>query len=216
MIKAVIFDNDGVIVDSEPLHHLVEAQTIAGFGHKVAEDFFDRYVGIGMERMLDDWIERFQLPVSADELAKIHLQNLVTAFKQKVTLTPQIKKLISYLADHHYPMAVASSSTRELINVGLLKYQLKPYFAHIVSTDDVTRTKPNPEIFLTAAKRLGQAPENCLVIEDSAAGVTAAKAAGMYCVGYENPLSGDQNLTQADIRIREFSALINLFQEGTL
>jgi len=208
MIQAVIFDNDGVIVDSEPLHHLAEKQTMARYGVAITEDEFLKYVGIGTEQMFGDWIKKFQL-TAADptEMIERHQGTLMQLFIEQVQPTPNVVPFIQQLANKQYKLAVASSSQRALVEIGLRKYDLLNYFQVVVCADDVTNPKPDPELFLRAAEQLQVSPAGCLVIEDSAAGIQAAKAAGMYCVGYLNAHSGRQDLSAADIVVGDFGEI---------
>ncbi|MCI0512381.1 HAD family phosphatase [candidate division KSB1 bacterium] len=206
-LKAIIFDNDGVLVDSEPLHHLAEKMTLAHFGFDYSEADYSLYVGVGMHKMFGEWIRKYQLNVSPAQLSDLHEQNLIQIFQAKLQLTPNLLVFLQYLTFKKYQLAVASSSSRKLVTVGLTKWQLTPYFEVIVTGDEVQHTKPAPEIYLLAASRLGVAPHQCLAIEDSQVGMQAAKAAGMYGVGYHNPHCGPQDLSLADRIIYDFLEL---------
>lgn len=215
MIRAIIFDNDGVLVDSEPLHHRAEAATMRHYGAEIDEEDFKAYVGMSMARMLKDWIEKFQIKADIDEMIQFHESNLRKIFQEEVRPTPHVLQLVEYLRGKNYQMAVASSSSRGLVEVGLRKLGIFLLFDSILCGDEVTHLKPNPSIYLQTAKRLAVKPQDCLVIEDSNVGVRAAKAARMRCVGYRNASSGNQDLSQADVIISDFRDLIqngNLFQ----
>jgi len=207
MIQAVIFDNDGVIVDSEPLHHLAEKQTMARYGVEITEDEFLKYVGIGTEQMFGDWIKKFQLTADPTEMIERHQRTIMQLFAEQVQPTPNVIPFIQQLTDKKYKLAVASSSQRALVEIGLRKYDLLKYFQAVVCADDVTNPKPDPELFLLAAEQLQVRPAECLVIEDSSAGIKAAKAAGMYCVGYLNAHSGQQDLSAADVVVSDFGEI---------
>jgi HAD superfamily hydrolase (TIGR01509 family) len=207
MVKAVIFDNDGVLVDSEPLHHVAEKRTLARYGVDLNEEEFSLNVGIGWHKMLCEWIKKFNLPVTPDELQKIHEQNLVNIFLEQVEPTPNVIQFIENLLEDGYRLGVASSSSRIVVDTGLKKSNMLRYFETIVCSEDVKRTKPDPEIYLLAARQLGAKPAECFVIEDSSTGIKAAKAAGMICAGYRNENSGEQNLTQADLIFEDFRDL---------
>ena len=108
------------------------------------------------------------------------------------------------------PMAVASSSSLSIIDKVLDKLALREYFTLIATGDEVPASKPAPDIFLLAAQRLGCKPEACWVIEDSYNGVTAAKAAGMHCIGFYNPHSGNQDISAADHRIEHIAEAMGI------
>ena len=96
-------------------------------------------------------------------------------------------------------MAIASSSSPELIREVIRRLGIAKYFRELVSGDEVARPKPNPDVYLTAAKKIGADPSECVVLEDSHNGVLAAKSAGMFCIGFRSPHSGNQDLSTADI-----------------
>lgn len=216
MIKGVIFDNDGVIVDSEPLHHLAEQKTMAPFGVDITKEEYKNYVGVGTRKMFSDWILKFNLSLKPEDLIPHHDRNLIQIFQEQVEPTPGVVAFIKYLFQKKYPLAVASSSHRNLVQVGIIKHNLMQYFQSIITGDDVTHVKPAPDIFLLAAKKLNLAPANCLVIEDSSVGIQAAKAAGMFCAGYQNHNSGAQDLSKADIIFQDFAELIQIGNQFAL
>lgn len=114
---------------------------------------------------------------------------------------PYISELIVDLYKNNFSLALASSSPHEQINYILENLGIKRYFHSTISGEDVKEGKPHPEIFLKAARSVGIDPESCVVIEDSHNGVTAAKNANMKCIGYKNPNSGNQDLSNADITV---------------
>lgn len=209
MIKAIIFDNDGVLVDSEPLHHTAEKETMAKYGVDITEKDFMKYVGVSTEKMINDWIQEFNLNVTFDEIANLHQRNLIRQFKAHLQPTPGSLDFLCYLKNQALKLAVASSSSHALVKTGLNKLDIYNLFETVVTAEEVEEAKPHPAIFFEVAQRLGMQPAECLVIEDSYAGVTAAKAAGMLCIGYKNTHSGDQNLSEADYIITHFDELKN-------
>jgi HAD superfamily hydrolase (TIGR01509 family) len=216
MIKGLIFDNDGVIVDSEPLHHLAEKKTMAPYGVDITKEEYTNYVGVGTRKMFADWIQKYHLPLKPENIIPYHDQNLIAIFQDLVEPTPGVVDFIKYLFQKKYPLAVASSSHRNLVHIGIKKHSLMQYFQTIITGDDVTRVKPEPDIFLLAATRLKISPTECLVIEDSSVGVQAAKAAGMFCAGYQNENSGAQDLSKADIIFQNFSELMQIGNQFAL
>jgi HAD superfamily hydrolase (TIGR01509 family) len=209
MIKAVIFDMDGVIMDSEPIHYKIEKAILKNNFNEPFE-FADhaRFVGqttqdlwrtICKERNLSQGFEILSLLDNAD-----YMQELKSGDIQAV---PGAIELIKRLHEIAIPMIVASSAIRENIEVVTDRFGITKYFQGYVSGQDLERTKPNPDIFLKAAEKLNIEPENCLVIEDAKHGVEAAKAAGMFCIGYRNLNSGDQDLSKADMIVDEIEEI---------
>ena len=126
---------------------------------------------------------------------------------EKIEPMPGLVNLLEKLQNCGIPMAVASSSDKVIIDIILEKTGLRKYFSHAVSSSEIGKSKPEPDVFLHAAKLLGVPPESCLVFEDSKNGIKAAKAAGMYCIAYSGGNSGHQDQTQADSRIADFNEL---------
>jgi HAD superfamily hydrolase (TIGR01509 family) len=209
MIKAVIFDMDGVIMDSEPIHYKIEKAILKNnFNEPFEFEDHARFVGqttqdlwrtICKERNLSQGFEILSLLDNAD-----YMQELKTGDIQPV---PGVIELIEKLHEIEIPMIVASSAIRENIEVVTDRFGITKYFQGYVSGQDVERTKPNPDIFLKAAEKLNIEAENCLVIEDAKHGVEAAKAAGMFCIGYRNLNSGDQDLSNADMIVDEIDEI---------
>ena len=209
MIKAVIFDMDGVIMDSEPIHYKIEKAILKNNFNEPFE-FKDhaRFVGqttqdlwrtICKERNLSQGFEILSLLDNAD-----YMQELKSGDIQPV---PGVIGLIEKLHENGIPMIVASSAIRQNIEVVLDRFEITKYFQGYVSGQDVVLTKPNPDIFLKAAEKLNIAPDKCLVIEDAKHGIEAAKAADMFCIGYRNKNSGDQDLSKADMIVDEINEI---------
>lgn len=123
---------------------------------------------------------------------------------------PDVGKWLSWLKTQNIPLAVASSSPKALIELIMDKTGLGIYFDAFVTGEEVAHGKPAPDIFLHAAGLLGVEPASCLVIEDSRNGVRAAKSAGIRCVGYHNPGSGNQDLSLADEVVRSYEQLLSI------
>ncbi|MBW7476906.1 HAD family hydrolase [Paenibacillus oenotherae] len=210
-LGAVIFDMDGVLVDSEPLYFEIEKSSFASHGFSLNEVEHHAYVGIPLRTMWEQLKDRFGLELSADELLAGHEGQVIKSMADTAELSPieGVTALIGRLREEGIPIALASSSSLALIDTILTKVGLKSDFQVVVSGEQVPRGKPAPDIFLRAAELLGVSPAECLVIEDSHHGVTAAKAAGMTCIGYFNPNSGKQDLSQADRVITSYEEIIN-------
>ena len=200
MIKAVIFDMDGVILDSEPIHYNVEKKIMNNNNLDFQFEDHARYVGQTTRDLWDDLCIRHKLPEGAEKLAAIDCHNYLNELKHgKIVPITGVVNLINELYSKGIKLIVASSAVRENIEVVLEKFDLNKYFLGYVSGQDVRKTKPNPDIFLKAAERIDVQPENCLVIEDAKHGVEAAKSAGMTCIGFRNLNSGNQDLSKADL-----------------
>jgi HAD superfamily hydrolase (TIGR01509 family) len=199
MIKAVIFDLDGVLIDSEPLHFKSDNLLLRELGIHAPENYFDRFVGLTDSTMWEAIKIDYHITKCTDELLKMQLPiklNLLQGGDYKII--PGIVELLEQIKAMHMPIAVASSSSKQFIEAVIEQYGLIQYFKIIVSGEDVERSKPEPDIFLRAAELLNAKPSECLVVEDSKSGTIGAKKAGMMCIGFQNLNSGNQDLSQAD------------------
>lgn len=207
MIKAVIFDLDGVVVDSERVHIEAEKQTMLKYGVGISSEELHRYTGTAARFMFTELIKKYRLNTTFEKIFSEKEEILFKLMEKDVQPTKGIIELFEKLKREKIKLAIASSSHKRFITYVLEKLNIVDLFDSIVSSEDVIYGKPNPETFLRAANELKVNPTECLVIEDSKLGVEAAKNAGMKCVGYRNPDSGNQDLSKADVVIDNFSAL---------
>ena len=205
-MKAIIFDMDGVIIDSEPLHMQIERELLEECGGKISSEEHETFIGKTDYHMWSTFKERFNLKPSVDELVKIKKQRF-TQNIHKIKLMDNFYEFMLDVYNEKYLLALASSNNRKIVDQVMDRFDLSKYIKVSISGEDVLKGKPNPEIFLKAAKKLDVKPNNCVVIEDAFAGVQAAKAAGMKCIGYKNPNSGKQDLSDADLIVESFSEL---------
>jgi len=200
--QAFIFDMDGVIIDSEPLHFAVDIETMEYFGHPLTKEQFEKYVGMTNPEMWMDIKREYGIGQTVDELIEYQLMRKIQMV-QEMEAEPidGIKPFIAMLKHRGIAIGLASSSPREFIEAVLSRLEMLNDFGSIVSGEEVPHGKPAPDVYLEAARQLGVAPEYCIVLEDARHGVAAAKAAGMKCIGFKNPNSGEQDLSQADLII---------------
>jgi HAD superfamily hydrolase (TIGR01509 family) len=181
-VRAVIFDLDGVIVDSEPNYFESERRLLADYGIDFTPELKRPYIGMGTREMLDDVVPRFGIPDPIDVLLARKNAYYLDIASRTTTVYEQTYQLVLLLHRHGYPLALASGSSPEVIDVVLTAAGLRDRFDVTVSAEQVDRGKPAPDLFLAAAKQLRVVAEGCVVIEDSSYGVRAALAAGMRCI----------------------------------
>lgn len=212
MTKAIIFDMDGVLVDSEPYHLAIEKRQIELNKLPVSEEEHHRYIGVASDVMWRDIALRHSLPIEVETLIEQNKSESIHFFSaiEQIPLMPGIRQLLEELKKKDIPLAVASSSFHEIIELILERTGLRPYFQQVVSSKEAGKSKPEPDVFLLAAHRLGIDPNECLVVEDSFNGIKAAKAAGMRCIAYAGPGANTAAQKQADERISDFGQLIAL------
>jgi len=209
MLEAVIFDMDGVIINSEPLHYKANQDLFDKLGFSVPSTEYSNYIGISNEKMWEDLKSKYDLNEDLEDLTEKQRKHTNKFIQDNMNGNeiPGIKKILEELKDTKIKTAIASSSTRDLIETVIKGYDLCEYFDVIVSGDDVKKGKPNPDIFILAAEKLSVNIKKCVVIEDSTNGVNGAKKSGAKCIGFNNPDSPGQNLRNADIIINKFDVL---------
>lgn len=198
--RAAIFDMDGVIVDTEPVYFETNRRLFERLGFTVTHDDYAQFVGLDAAHMWARLKDRQSLPHEIDALIQMEADGMIAGLQSAPLLPmPGLLDLIDRLRGSGFKLALASSSMHRVIRTILDKLDLSDGFLAVVSGEDVPHGKPAPDIFLRAAALLGVPPSDCMVIEDSANGVRAAKAAGMRCIGLRNPSSGAQDLSAADL-----------------
>jgi HAD superfamily hydrolase (TIGR01509 family) len=186
--QAVIFDMDGVIVDSEPRHERAFREVFRELGYEHTHGMdFAAYYGRSDRALWLDFIAQHHPPQPLEQLLQLKQNRLIQILRQERPVFAGLPELVAALAAS-YPLALASGSNHRVIDEVLELSRLRPFFRTVVSVQDVSHGKPAPDVFLRTAELLRTVPAACIVIEDSAAGVEAARAAGMRVVAITNTL----------------------------
>ena len=209
MIQTVIFDMDGVIVDTEPVHHYAFRQHFEQLSITVSPEMYASFTGNSTRNVFQKLKHHFQLSQDVEVLIDTKRQLFNEAFDQKedLHLLDGVEDLIKELHQNGMQLILASSSAKVTINRIFNRFNLHQYFTHIISGEDFENSKPDPAIFNHAVLLSNCPKENCIVIEDSTNGIKAAKAAGIYCIGYDSPNSKLQDYSMADLVVSDFSEL---------
>ena len=212
MIKAVIFDMDGTIIDSEPIYEKVNEEIYDKYGFNLTQEDYDRHMGANLKDIWEDILDRYQVKeeyshYKVEDFMEDHIhesyQGLADA--EELELMPGVKKWFDFLKDHGYKMIIASSSYAPVIEHIYQRFELDQYMEGYVDGNSIENGKPAPDIFLKAAEKMGVKAEECLVIEDSENGVNGAHQAGAKVVGFNRAQDESQDLSKADLVIEEFN-----------
>jgi beta-phosphoglucomutase len=199
-MKAFLFDMDGVIVDTEDIHREAEKKILARYGVAATDPELSGYAGTSDLYMYEDIGQKHgvKLPLLEVRQLKDQLFREIIASRDLKPIAG-IPKLLAALKALPVRLAIASSSDDDFINYIVDRLQIRSYFDALISGRNLPVSKPDPAIYLLAARTLGLPPSDCVVLEDADSGIQAAKTAGMFCIGYRNPITGCQSLSQADL-----------------
>ncbi|PLT28753.1 HAD family hydrolase [Peribacillus deserti] len=213
MIKAVVFDFDGLIIDTESVWFEVMAELFKEHGHELPLEVWERCVGTGDDELYDYLETSVNRPI---DRAALHQwgKNKHEVLMEGRTIRPGVAAYLEAARNQGLKIGLASSSTRKWVNGFLKKFDLYPFFDCIRTADDVKNVKPDPELYLEACKCLGVAPQEAIAFEDSPNGTRAAKAAGLLCVIVPNDITKRMAFHAFDLRLesmaeREFLDLLD-------
>lgn len=209
MIKAVIFDMDGVIVNSEPLHKKAYYNMFKDFKLDVSESLYESFTGKSTYSICEQLCLKFNLSITPYELVNSKRKHFKYIFEndKSFKMIDGAFELIKDYYKNNLKLVLASSASMLTINKVFEKFDLDKFFVAKISGADLKQSKPNPEIFLKAAKISGHNKKDCIVIEDSTNGIIAANSAGIFCIGYKSKNSINQNYSLADLVISNFNQI---------
>jgi len=194
---AVIFDMDGVLIDSVKIHWQAMNEVLGAYGIHVADEELPKYIGRPQRSQLEQLSNENGVELDYDTI-----NQRTTAIKRVLLENIQPKEgvvqLLTLLKDSNIPMAIATSNNRDEMEMRLTDAGIIDFFSKFVTEDDVTEHKPNPAVYLEAAKQLDADPSSCVVFEDAPAGVQAAKNANMTCIAVQTPFAKASDLKVAD------------------
>ncbi len=199
--QAVIFDMDGVLVDSEKVVKLPWIEMAQNICTDFDPQLYPLVIGLSRASAYQVLQQHCQVTASYEEYVALRRQISLRVYGHLCATMPGVRELMASLHEQGKKMAIGSSAVRSSIDLVVQRFELSPYISAIASGQDLPpqRGKPHPDIFLLAASRCQVQPSDCVVIEDSAHGVAAAKAAGMTCLGLRNGFNDEQDLTAADV-----------------
>lgn len=212
-IKAVIFDMDGVLIDSEPLWRKAMIKGFTDIGISFTEEDCRKTTGLRFKEVVNHWFNHHQITHSTPEtLDKNVIFHLIELINHEGAPMKGAIQLLEYLDNKNIPIGLATSSSHALVDAVLNKISTHKYFKSVVSAEFLKFGKPHPEVFLKCADDLGIAPKNCLVIEDSVNGLISAKAAQMTVIAVpDSEHKHDKRFAIADHCVNDLTEIINLF-----
>ncbi|KGO85125.1 ABC transporter ATP-binding protein [Flavobacterium rivuli WB 3.3-2 = DSM 21788] len=209
MKKAVIFDMDGVVVNTEPLSHIANKKFYDSLGINVTDDVYSTFIGNSDKNIIQKIVDRYGVETDKEVLLEQCLNYYCDEFDNdpNLELMPGVNDLIVDLHTNGMILLLASSSSKIKIERVFTRFGLYPYFSHIISGQDFEFSKPHPAIFMEAVEKSGFTADECIVIEDSTNGIKAATAAGVYCIGYKSEEDSLQDTSLANEVITDFKQL---------
>jgi beta-phosphoglucomutase family hydrolase len=216
MFQAVIFDMDGLMIDSERLHHRSFADVLGQYGvtPELNEKGIAHIQGISAGANWERFKKLYRFEADTRELTKKKQEIQLTLLCEGVSAMPGLIKLLQDLRKHHFKTAVASSSTRAHIDLVIKSLSISSLFDALTSGDEVVHGKPDPDIFLKAASKLGVDPKSCVVLEDAVHGIRAAKAANMYAIAVPNEFTEYEDFSIADMVIPSLEVISGRMLQG--
>ncbi|MFH1307158.1 MAG: HAD family phosphatase [Candidatus Micrarchaeota archaeon] len=209
MKKAIIWDLDGVLVDSEPIHIQIEIQTLEKYGLELTEEIAKKYFGLSTRECFTRLAQHYKKSLPIDDMLITHKKLLAKNYVG-APLVDNILEVLEKLSKN-YTMAIATSSTEELAMIPIKQHSLQKYFKTAVFATDVKKSKPDPEIFLLACSKLNANPRDTIVVEDSQNGVIAAKSANIDLIlARRAEHNKDENLSLADFIFSDVNEIIKI------
>jgi beta-phosphoglucomutase len=208
-LKAVLFDMDGVLVNSEPLHRKAFHEVFEDLGIEVSKEQYYSFSGASTQHIADALVEHFQLTVTPQfiiDKKRAYFKDLFYN-DQEFDLLPGVRDLLNHYRENGIRMVVASSASRVTIQMVFDRFGISSYFLGRVSGADLEASKPHPEIFLKAAALSGTPTEECMVIEDATNGILAAHRAGIFCAAFRSPHTHLQDYSLANMVVEDYKEL---------
>lgn len=207
--KVIIFDMDGVLIDSEPVYLEINLKMFSELGIEMDDDDYKALVGMPSLPMWTMLKKKYNFDKDVNEIILSEKNKMIEILDSGIISKPMdgISDLLTELKSAEYNLSVASSSAKDNIELVLKKIGITEYFEFIISGEEVVNGKPDPEMFLKVSEKFKVSSSECIVIEDSTNGINAAISAGMKCIGFKNNESNHQDVSKADIIIQNFEKL---------
>lgn len=210
-IKAVIFDQDGVLIDSEPIHYLALKEFFSLHGFEYELKLHEKFFGYNPDNFFTQLHENHGFMLSV-EYMKNESKKFIHNYEDQILLMPNAEFTLSQISNIVPHIGLATGTYRSLTERNLQRLQIKNYFQKTICGDEINNGKPHPEIYLKTAEKLGCAPKECLVIEDAPAGIESATQAGMQVVSYLADHNRNADLSKAHFKIKHLPEIIPILR----
>jgi len=211
---AIIFDMDGVLIDSQPLHYKIDIRVINACDYPADLSTVTPYTGISNPQRWPKYKATLNLSPSPQELIEMAEAAMRDIFNEtKLTPIDGVPALLQGIKELGLHIGVASASSLELVELVLGRTGIANFFDAITSGEDVKASKPAPDVYLRAAEKAGTDPAYCVAIEDAPVGILSAKNAGLTCIAYKNPNTHGQDFTYADYVIEHFDQCLEVIKK---
>jgi len=209
MLKAILFDMDGVIVDTEPLHYKAYHKMFEDYKIIVDKDLYESFTGQSTKNVCTRLVNHFNLDAHPKDLELCKRSHFNSLFEtdESLQLLDGVYDIIVDYYNNGLTLVLASSASNSTIEKVFTRFKLDPFFKAKISGATLKASKPHPEIFEKAAQLANAKQSECIVIEDSTNGIEAAKSAGSYCIGYDSLHSKNQDYSKADLVITSFKQI---------
>ncbi|HOW60325.1 MAG TPA: HAD family phosphatase [Candidatus Moranbacteria bacterium] len=209
-IRAILFDLDGVIIDSEPLHFEAHKKVLEKYKIKLSlEDYMRFGVAKGDNILYEKMSEKFGMPINKSEISQRKKQAYWEILDKKGELMPEILEILQNFSKK-YDLAIVSSGVKASVEHVLDKFNVRKYFEVVITGEDVEKIKPFPDVYSKALEKLERSKEECIAIEDSQTGIEAAKNAGLKCIAIPNEFTKNHDFSQADIILSSAKELVDI------
>ncbi len=209
--KAVLFDLDGTLVDSMWMWKDIDIEFLGRFGLECPEDLQRKIEGMSFSETAEYFLKRFCLPLSVEEIKECWIRMSIEKYRNEVGLKPGAREFLEYCRKNGIRTGVATSNGRDMVDAVIESLKIGQYLQEVATACEVPAGKPEPDIYLEVARRLGVKPEDCLVFEDIPAGIVAGKRAGMTVIAVEDEFSRpleEEKKALADGFIRDYHELL--------
>jgi len=209
--KAILFDLDGTLVDSMWMWEAIDIEFLGAYGYDCPDDIQRAIEGMSFSETAVYFKNRFRIPLTLDEIKQVWTKMSIDKYRHEVPLKPGVLEFLQYCKENGIRTGIGTSNGSEIVDAVLTSLQVKDYFDAVVTACEVAHGKPEPDIYLEVASRLGIKPEDCLVFEDIPAGIMAGKAAGMPVIAVRDAFSEDlmeEKTTLADAVISDYRELL--------